>query len=62
MQEDLNKFKKYKKLISFLDDIVWLLNLRGDNLIYNLSNIIIRFFLVILFLGRILMNYLLNYL
>ena len=33
--EDLNKFKNYRMLISRLDDIAWLLNLRGDDIPYN---------------------------
>ena len=31
----LNKFKNYRMLISRLDDIAWLLNLRGDDIPYN---------------------------
>ena len=33
--EDLNKFKNYRMLINRLDDIAWLLNLRGDDIPYN---------------------------
>ena len=33
--EDLNQFKNYRMLISRLDDIAWLLNLRGDDIPYN---------------------------
>ena len=33
--EELNKFSKYRMLISRLDDIAWLLNLRGNDIPYN---------------------------
>ena len=33
--EDLKQFKNYRMLINRLDDIAWLLNLRGDDIPYN---------------------------